>query len=253
MLNIILLNQGRKRGDFMGFSAGLYRYPKYKTKLDSRDYNYIETFLNYKNNSWAQEKFSSAEEYASAYLSFKDKKEYNKPTSELIDFFKDKITIDIYGDKHLYQEMGVWYSNGSGDIYDWFNSLSKEKNEIQIPDYNLQVELTQKDIYVFLKFCWEGIKQELPQPGVINNSFKYLGEEREEILLSKCDGIEVVFENGDIKRFDTNPDFGCEFLISQNYCDETALDGYILGIEYGIEILKTTNFETQTIIYTGGW
>jgi len=245
----------------MGFDAGLYRYPKYKERLSSRDLYYIEEVLSYQNNDWAQGRFSTAEEYALYTLDLTEegRKSYNPPSAEAIQFYIERAKPDEFDRMSISENMGYWCSNGSGEIYEWFRDLAASKN-IKETGYGLTVDLGMKDVADFALFCWQYIVKHMPEPCVINRAFKYIqpedddiSQEEYDIRLMRCDGIEAVFEDDVTKRFDTNEDYGCEFFMPKEYYNDWEMNGYFNGLQMALEILRSTNFDMEYIQYNGGW
>jgi len=243
----------------MGFDAGLYRYPKYKEHLTSRDLHYIEEILSYQNSEWAQERFSTAAEYAlyTLDLTGEEKNSYTPPSAEAIQFYIERAKPDEFDRMSISENMGYWCSNGSGDIYDWFKNLANSRG-VKESVYGLNVELGMKDVADFALFCWDYIVKHMPEPCTINRAFKYVKPEDEDceeydIRLMRCDGVEAVFENDVTKRFDTNEDYGIEFFMPKEYYDDWTMNGYFNGLQMALEILRSTNFDMEIIKYSGGW
>lgn len=242
----------------MGFTAGLYRYPKYKESLSSKDYSFISSILSYETNKWAQKNFNTAEVYGlyTLNLTEEEKATYIPPSQETIDFYIDRAKPDEFNKLCIYEDMGGWCSNGSGDIYNWFRELARAKG-IESDAEGLEVELSLKDVVSFALFCNEYIDNHMPQPCVIGKAFKYIPSETEEdeddIRVFSCDGIECQFEDDTINRIDTNGEYGYNFAAPKGYYDPWEMDAYFTGLTIALNIIKTTDFDKEIIKYSGGW
>ena len=228
----------------MGFDAGFYILPKYKN-ISYSEIKMIERVLEYETNSWVREHYSSVEKWMEYY----EYKNFVMPESEIMDFYRSKLFTDEYGHRHFYRAIGYWCSNGSGDIYKWFANKFPESI-----DCGIRVQLTHEDIVEFLQFCWEKYSASASQPCNLKNAFRYIESEdcdEPEIRLIPCDGIEVEFEEGGLRRIEACGEY--EFLAPKEYYNDWTMSGYIVGIEACIEILKTVDFENFIVLYEGGW
>lgn len=246
----------------MGFTAGLYIYPKKDDNNLTRDQlHYIERYLNYEKESWVKEHFNSAHDYAIENIT---DLEFQVPTQETIDFFKEHATETEYNTLHIYKEFCNWCSNGDGDIYDWFLNLNKISN---FKDSTC-IELTSKDLYDFAQFCLGNIIKNFPIPCNINYTFKYLNnnddddeflEEEPEIRLSPCDGIEYSYETEEgtsvTARIDTNSKFeyGTFYIAENQDYDEWSTSGYVEGLKGTLQALEYLTRNPGQIFYSGGW
>lgn len=239
----------------MGFTAGLYSYPKYEgiTQLQ-RDL--ISETLAYETSSWAQEHFDNAKLYAYYATELKEE-DVPYPSKEIIEFFRDHRTPDEFGKLHIFKEYAMWCSNGSGEMYEWFDNLGKENTS----KYGLHIELTKEDIVHFMNFCWSQIEKVLPIECELKYAYKYIPaknedgeedwEEDPEIKMIPCDGIELTFEDGATRRIDGGS--GLTFMFPKTYGDTWMTNGYIYGIQACMNILANVDFEHEVVYYSGGW
>jgi len=237
----------------MGFTAGLYTYPKYNG-VEYQDLNTISKTIEYDSNSWAKEHFKSAEEYAQY-----NNKEYRDVSNSAIDFYKNHLVEDEFGSKHIWKDYAYWCSNGAGEIYDCISSLGISAGE----KYDCTRILSKKDIAAFMEFCLDEILRCMPKQCTITHAYKYQRDEDgeipedAEITLSKVDGFEVQFIDDDgntsLKRIDTNPEWECAFGFPTEFYDDWGLNGYVIGLEACSKILAEVDFENSFVVYSGGW
>lgn len=232
----------------MGFSAGLYVIPKYKDTTYS-DTIIVEKLLDYEGNSWAQEHFKCAEDYAKEYLEF-----YTDQPKERIDFYRDAQIIDEYNYKHIYKEYANWCSNGSEDVYTFLSELGEN---LYLNSCGVSRIYNKQDICDALLFFYNKINKYLPVECEVRNAFRYIDDEEAEVtntLLMPCDGIEVRYiEDDSIKRFDTREEYECTIGLPKVYFDPFTYSGYEIGLEACVKLLAEVDFDNSFVVYNGGW
>lgn len=258
----------------MGFDACITVYPKYKgEEMSLNDLHYIDIYLDYQERKRKEGAILSEveirnyvfDEMIRFHSEEKELPHIHEVPIEIIDYYKQFLHEHEYGGYHIYKDYAYWCSNGSGDIYEWFRALNKKNME----EYYLCIFLNPKDLFNFLSYCWTKLQETMPSPCVITHSFNYIKNEDEEenfdfddekepdILLRKCDGIEVTFldENDQpeyIKRINTASDY--DYLgICKNYFDTWDMSGYLVGFEGLLNLLKTEDLNGIQILYHGGW
>lgn len=256
----------------MGFTAGLYACPKYEGEsLSKAEEAYIANYINYDNNEWAQKNYSSPHEYGLSGVSeFYDEglSTFKPPVMEKISFYNN-AAAEIYDSKRFVQEFGDWCSNGSGDIYRWFEELSHQPDKQNGSKYGLSIPLTSKEVSKFAEFCYQKILKNRPKESYINYSFNYINSKEEgeddyleELSLKRCDGVEFEIindENDELRRntvrVPTNED--CEYCDGPTYIipdyDEWEMSGYYEGLTAALKILTQIDFDNFEVYYDGGW
>jgi len=240
----------------MGFDAGLYVYPMSDGTVTYEDLQTIEILLDYNNNGWAREHYSTAEEYAKS-----DRGERYIPQSEArIDFYRNHLTEDEFGHDHVWKDYCYWCSNGSGDIYDY---ISNQGTQLMPNSYGSVRMLSKKDVADFMQFCLDNVLKYAPQPCIITHAYKYQRDEEgdipedADITLFKVDGFEVEFideeDNRTTQRLDTNPDWECMYGFPKQYIDDWAYNGYLIGLRACTKILGEVDFDNSMVVYSGGW
>lgn len=230
----------------MGFTCGIYKCPLYKN-LSFKDIYDINQYFSYFNNDWAKEKFSSVEEFMKCY-------HYRMPTQDEIDFFKVKIHKDEWNYTTISDEIDSWCSDGRF-LYDIIDSMGMAKAN---NGCEMEVEFRDlKSVILILNKLWNYYIENFE---FFNSSvsFSFKSKEsddgEEEIALKPCDGIEIEFEDGTIKRKYTSAELDNDPLITtKNYFDAYDLSSVRRAISAFVKILNEIDFNNEFIVLNGGW
>ena len=232
----------------MGFTCAIYRCPKYKD-LSFKNIMDINEYFHYFDNSWAQKTFSTVEKYLETY--------HNRvPAEDEIEFFKNKIHKDEWGSDTIYDTIESWCSNGKF-LYD---IITEECGTLD-NDFEHSVEFRDKESVCKILSCiWKYYTESFKfYNATISNSFKTVKvEDEEEIHLRPCDGVEIKFEDGTIRREYTSEDAGYDYdepgiVTTKNYIDAYEMENVRHVITVFINILAEVDFEKEFIAFSGGW
>lgn len=229
----------------MGFTCGLYRYPKCDDIVDISELRAVLHAVEYETNEWVSKNYTRADwmrEYS--YI----------PTKEQVKFYVDNRTEDGSGYLRTYREVESWCSAGQV-FHDDVIELVCGKNDFNKNDSS--VLLNRDDVIKILDYAWNKLKRLLPEPCCLERSFKvmpYYNNEFDtepDIILSNCSGIEVEFPDSTVKRIYASDEY--DFMASKESVDEDAYWALINLMDACIFILKEVDFENEFLEYSGGW
>lgn len=180
-----------------------------------------------------------------------------KPTSEEIEFYilnddnryKDKDTFD-YGE--VYTVYQWWCSDARSFDYKMSDILKHSQDS----DGLYREELTRDGVVELLKWVREELDKYSFKRVYCDKSFREIYDddfyEPSEIILVPCDGIEVIDEDGNIKRISCDYESSDIFISKDKYYDEWEVNGLKKLEETLINILIDFNFEDEMLFYISG-
>ena len=214
----------------MGFDSAFYAYPKYKNYTYD-DYYAMERVLEFFHNPWYKEHdIPTLDKFCEIY-------EVDKPdevdiTAFLINGSLGKI------------ELGSFCSNSR-----FFYQMVKEYNKHKENEYSFK--FFKEDVILSLNKVFEDFNNKFEvKPITISHSFTET-EADEQIKLAPCDGIELSYEDGSIRRVYTTS-FDDEIAVVENY-DSWEYNGYINIISALIDCLLNVNFDNYRLFYVASW
>lgn len=222
----------------MGFTAGLYTYPKidgYRfcdvVKIE-RYYNYYRFDVSRK---FSSQDFSGPEDY----MNYNSSRKYSKDEAELFRIF---VHEENYSNM-IGCEVDTWGSC-FGNIWSWACSKFKVED-------GCVIDLSKSDLIDLLKHCWDEYSYLTSTSYSVVRGFTYL--EDDEIRSTKIDGIEVEDENGSLRRLDTNLEWGGKLMASP---EGLVDDYYMTSLKSVIDaLLKIINidFDHNGVALHGGY
>jgi len=223
----------------MGFTCGLYKVKKFNN-LDLKQINTIDKCYEYQENSWAKEQYPDWKDYCKA----QDPEYFSEVTQEDIDLYKDEFVNRDYH-KSIFMEYESWCSDG-GVFHNWF----AEKGE-KITDYSWVLD---KDtILAALNMCSTELQHMSFKAVKVERAFTE-DEDTEVITSIPCDGVEVIDEEGDIRReYTADWEITNLYVPTDGYFDEYKYNAYTRLLDALITILITTDFDNEIVFYGGGW
>lgn len=230
----------------MGFECSFDVYDKYDRDLSVKEIKAVRCALCWEKETETFQKHCSFEKYAE-----------NWGCTEPIDpavvaFYKDHQKKDEYGNTNIYSTIEFWCSSG----YHFYKKvLELFPGRVEKNSSEEEVVLGKDDIILILKNAWEWLKEMSLEPCELTYAFKYVETEYEDIqdiTLMHCDGIEVEFDDGAIRRIDANPDWG-DFLAPKKDFDQDVYWTIQSLIDTCIKILTTIDFDKQFVVFGGGW
>lgn len=232
----------------MGFTAGIYKYPKYKN-YGVNELNIVDKYFEYYNNSWAQKHYSTVEQ-------FLDGKSVD---TKAIEYFKPFIHDEEYSKDVLWHELANWCSDG----IELYNIINENKTELSEDGSCL---LSKDYIVELLTKCIMKL-QELQGPVdyYISHSFRdlssadedandYENESEPSRVLTPCDGVVLEDENGNQRsEYTSKYILDGETYITVLSCDAETYQKYMRYCSALIKCLQETDFTKEVIVYSGGW
>lgn len=237
----------------MGFSCGIYAFKKYKDTTLA-EYLNIRRYLYWKNNKWNFEiiekengvkeaRYPTYESYWRSFtLSNKDREFPGDPDPDKLAFY-EKWQDDGDDGEIAAHEIGVWYSTYARYIYEDIRSCLKPLNGD--PTYLKGLDVPK--VIELLRFVADEQDKMRPEPLIITKGYRYVEaedpEEDPEIQTVAIDGIEMVNDDGLIRRVD------CEYSEYEGVF--VGNQGFDIDHYRALEQLKDALIKTFCLICEG--
>ena len=218
----------------IGLDSYLYRMPRYKNATAS-NVSAIENYLD-----WLKAK-EEGSEYANCTLKeWCGVDESELPSKDVIEFYKPFSYTNKYGYAHIMEEVGYWRK--ANQIHAFFIENVQDGED----DCKYHHECTKEILEDLLDRCYKVLTGSIMMTGQVKNGQQYVDGEWVDCM-----------EPGKVI---INPEVAEELLPSRGgfFFGSTEYDEYYMrDIEDTIEIIKnvlaTTDFETQMLVYCSSW
>lgn len=218
----------------MGLDMMLYRMPRYKNTTAS-EVNAIEGYLD-----WLKAQ-KEGSEYANCTLKeWCSVDESELPSKDVIEFYKPFYSTNKYGYGHIMEEVGYWRK--ANQIHNFFVENVQDGED----DCSYHNECTKEILKDLLDKCYKVLTGSIMMIGQVKNGQQYVDGKWVD-----CMEPGKVIINPEVAE-ELLPSCGGFFFGSTSY-DEW----YMQDIENTIKIIKnvlaTTDFETQMLVYCSSW
>jgi len=225
----------------MGFSGGLYKYPKnnfnteddyYVKTYTIKELRVLEWYMSYETNEWTKEHYTTVEEYLRNY----NHKSDFKPSENDLEWARNNLTKDEYGYLSFPVTLDDWCSSGA-PLHDIFEQYSDDG----VIDKDNLIKIIKEIFKRFeeYKFGHYGIQ----------DAFVYSEDEDCTQKIVNIDGIRLYDSENDCYKDITTFDDG--IITCWKYMETWSVSTYIAIFKDLINLLDF-DFDNYYLVYIGG-
>lgn len=207
----------------MGYETFIVKYPKYKD-FTLRDYEAMEEYLSWYENEWARNNYATPQ----AFIANMTNRVFEDAD---IEFFKKYL--EKANNNSIYTDVIFWGS----DSREIFKIVQQYFNSNAIYEF----KLSKNDVKMLLDILFKRVNDFIGREVYIENSFTH--PEDEDIYIKGCDGVEIIDNEGNIKRLYSTREYSEGLLIIEDYLRFNMYFSFIRAL---VDCLNT-DFEKEDV------
>lgn len=207
----------------MGYETFIVKYPKYKD-FNLHDYEAIEEYLSWYENEWARNNYATPQ----AFIANMTDRVFEPEDIEFFNRYKDLNNVSAIGTDVIF-----WGS----DSREIFKTVQQYFNSNAVYEF----KLSKNDIKMLLGILFDRMNDFIGREVYIENSFTH--PEDEDIYIKGCDGVEIIDDEGNIKRLYSTREYSEGLLIIEDYIRFKMYFSFIRAL---VDCLNT-DFEKEDV------